>query len=147
MTIRTDDAGMSHSVNMAIENNNCWGPILGRSAMPTLVDGDGYFFATSEALHKNNPNLREVENELAREFGYNLVVTHVGVDDAELGALLDMNTDGGLPEMSKNRQGELNALTSERFSNALKARNVKLITYRQLIDMQGLKSMRRPGGF
>jgi len=78
---------------------------------------------------------------------YNLVVTHVGVDDAELGALLDMNTDGGLPEMSKNRQGELNALTSQRFSDALKARNVKLITYRQLIDMQGLKSMRRPGGF
>jgi len=266
MIIRTDDAGMSHSVNMAIEKliatglpvsvsvmfptpwyqetvdilkrhpnvsvgihltlnsewkNYRWGPILGRSAVPTLVDGDGYFFATSEALHKNNPNLREVENELraqidraltsglkidyvdyhmgtvtrypefreiverlAREFGlgmsqyfgetrndsqysaapsnkadslvaiidrlqpqYNLVVTHVGVDDAELGALLDMNTDGGLPEMSKNRQGELNALTSQRFSDALKARNVKLITYRQLIDMQGLKSMRRPGGF
>jgi predicted glycoside hydrolase/deacetylase ChbG (UPF0249 family) len=266
MIIRTDDAGMSHSVNMAIEKliatglpvsvsvmfptpwyqetvdilkkhpnvsvgihltlnsewkNYRWGPILGRSAVPTLVDGDGYFFATSEALHKNNPNLREVENELraqidralksglkidyvdyhmgtvtrypefreiverlAREFGlgmsqyfgetrndsqysaapsnktdslvaiidrlqpqYNLVVTHVGVDDAELGALLDMNTDGGLPEMSKNRQGELNALTSQRFSDALRARNVKLITYRQLIDMQGLKSMRRPGGF
>jgi predicted glycoside hydrolase/deacetylase ChbG (UPF0249 family) len=266
MIIRTDDAGMSHSVNMAIEKliatgmpvsvsvmfptpwyqetvdilkrhpnvavgihltlnsewkNYRWGPILGRSAVPTLVDGDGYFFATSEALHKNNPNLREVENELraqidralhsglkidyvdyhmgtvtrypefreiverlAREFGlgmsqyfgetrndsqysatppnktdslvaiidrlhpqFNLVVTHVGVDDAELGALLDMNTDGGLPEMSKNRQGELNALTSQRFSDALKARNVKLITYRQLIDMQGLKSMRRPGGF
>ena len=76
----------------------------------------------------------------------NLVVTHVGIDDAELGALLDMNTDGGLPEMSKNRQGELNALTSRQFSEALRARNVRLITYRQLIEMQGLKSMRRPGG-
>ena len=77
---------------------------------------------------------------------FNLVVTHVGIDDAELGALLDMNVDGGLPEMSKNRQGELDALTSRRFSDALKARNVRLITYRQLIEMQGLKSMRRPGG-
>jgi hypothetical protein len=68
----------------------------------------------------------------------------VGIDDPELGALLDMNTDGPLPEMSKNRQGELDALTSRRFSDALKARNVTLLTYRQLIDRQGLKSMRRP---
>ncbi len=74
----------------------------------------------------------------------NLLITHVGIDDAELGALLDMNTDGGLSDMSKNRQGELDALTSPRFREALKARNVQLITYRQLIEMQGLKSMRRP---
>jgi hypothetical protein len=74
------------------------------------------------------------------------VVTHVGIDDAELGALLDMNTGGGLPEMSKNRQGELDALTSSRFRDALKARNVRLLTYRQLIAIQGLQSMRRPEG-
>jgi hypothetical protein len=78
---------------------------------------------------------------------FNLVVTHVGVDDAELGALLDMNTSNPLPEMSKNRQGELSALTSKRFSDAIKAHNIKLITYRQLIEMQGLNTMRRPGGF
>jgi hypothetical protein len=78
--------------------------------------------------------------------GTNLVVTHVGIDNEELGALLDMNTDGGLSEMSKNRQGELDALRSRRFGEALKARNVRLITYRQLIEMQGLQSMRRPGG-
>jgi predicted glycoside hydrolase/deacetylase ChbG (UPF0249 family) len=193
--------------------------VLGRSAVPTLVDADGYFFPSSEALYKNGANLKEVESELraqieralrsglkidyvdfhmgtavrypeyrditerlAREFGlgmsryfgeashdpqywappqqktdslvamvnrlqpgFNLVVTHVGIDDAELGALLDMNTDGPLPEMSKNRQAELDALASPRFSEAVKARNVKLITYRQLIDMLGLKSMRRPG--
>ena len=77
---------------------------------------------------------------------FNLVVTHVGIDDSELGALLDMNTDGALPEMSKNRQGELDALTSTRFRDALRARNVQLLTYRQLIAMQGLKSMRRPEG-
>ena len=75
---------------------------------------------------------------------YNVVVTQVGIDDAELGALLDMNTSGPLPEMSKNRQGELDALTSKRFRDALKARNVKLLTYRDLIAIQGLKSMRRP---
>ena len=200
--------------------NYRWGPVAGRSAVPTLVDSEGYFFPTSEALHQNHPKLSEVERELraqiararrsglkidyvdyhmgtavrypefrglverlAREYGYgmsqyfgetrgdpqytaappdnpdslvalvdrlqpgvNLVVTHVGIDNEELGALLDMNTDGGLPEMSKNRQGELDAVMSARFREALKARNVRLITYRQLIEMQGLKSMRRPVG-
>jgi predicted glycoside hydrolase/deacetylase ChbG (UPF0249 family) len=198
--------------------NYRWGPILGRTAVPSLVDADGYFFPSSEALHQNHPNLKEVEMELraqinralhsglkidyvdyhmgtavhypefrdlterlAREYGlgmsqyfgetrhdpqysaappnktdsllamidrlrpqFNLVVTHVGIDNEELAALLDMNTSDPLPDMSKNRQGELNALTSQRFSDALKARNVRLITYRQLISMQGLKSMKRP---
>lgn len=78
--------------------------------------------------------------------GLNLVITHVGIDDAELGALLDMNTSDPLPDMSKNRQGELTALTSARFSAALKARNVVLVTYRDVIAKQGLKSMRRPVG-
>jgi len=265
LIIRSDDAGMSHSVNMALEKlietglpvsvsvmfptpwyqetvdmlkrhpdvavgihltlnsewkNYRWGPVLGRGSVPSLVDGDGYFFATSEALHQNHPDLGEVEKELraqiqralrsglkidyvdyhmgtavrypefreitkrlAKEYGFgmaqyfgetrhdpqylalprdktdslvamiarlrppfNLVVTHVGIDDAELGALLDMNVDGGLPDMSKNRQGELDAVTSQRFRDAIKARNVQLLTYRQLIAMQGLKSMRRPEG-
>jgi predicted glycoside hydrolase/deacetylase ChbG (UPF0249 family) len=263
LVIRTDDAGMSHSVNMALEKliatglpvsisvmfptpwyqetveilkrhpdvsvgihltlnsewkNYRWGPVLGRTAVPTLVDKDGYFFQSSDALYQNHPNLGEVEKELraqiqralgsglkidyvdyhmgtavgkpefremverlAREYGlgmsqyfgearedaqyeaapanktdsliamvnrlhpqFSLFVTHIGIDNAELGALVDMNTSGPLPEMSKNRQGELDALTSQRFSDALKARNVRLITYRQLISMQGLKSMKRP---
>src|SRR2546427_12143923 len=56
--------------------------------------------------------------------GLNVVVTHVGVDDAELGALVDMNTDQPLPEMSRNRQGELDALTSSRLAAALMGRKV-----------------------
>jgi predicted glycoside hydrolase/deacetylase ChbG (UPF0249 family) len=265
LVIRSDDAGMSHSVNMGLEKliatglpvsvsvmfptpwyqetveilkrnpavavgihltlnsewkNYRWGPVLGRTAVPSLVDADGYFFQSADALHRNNPNLQEVEKELraqieralrsglkidyvdyhmgtavrypefreiterlAKEFGlgmsqyfgetrhdpqyaaaprnkadslvamidrlrpqYNLVVTHVGIDDAELGALLDMNVGGALPEMSKNRQGELDALMSARFSEAIKARNIHLLTYRQLIAIQGLQSMRRPEG-
>lgn len=265
LIVRSDDAGMSHSVNMALERliqsglpvsvsvmfptpwyqetveilkrhpavavgvhltlnsewrNYRWGPVAGRSAVPTLVDGEGYFFASSEALYQNRPDLKEVETELraqidralraglkidyidyhmgtamrhpefrevterlAREYGlgmsgyfgetshdpqyraspgnkadslvamidrlqprFNMVVTHVGIDDAELGALLDMNTSGPLAEMSKNRQGELDALTSRRFREALEARNVRLITYRQLIELLGLRAMTRPGG-
>jgi len=198
--------------------NYRWGPILGRTAVPSLVDADGYFFQSVEALHRNNPNIGEVEKELraqieralhsglkidyvdyhmgaavsspefralterlAKEYGLgmsqyfgetrgnpqydalppykadslvamiarlnpgiNLVVTHVGIDNAELGALVDMNTDGALPDMSKNRQGELDAITSQRVRDALKARDVRLITYRQLIAMKGLGSMHRP---
>jgi predicted glycoside hydrolase/deacetylase ChbG (UPF0249 family) len=191
---------------------------LGRGTVPTLVDADGYFFPSSEALHQNHPDLKEVEKELraqierarrsglkidyvdyhmgtvvrypefreiaerlAKEYGlgmsqyfgdlrhdsqyeaaprdktdslvamidrlkprFNLVITHIGIDDAELGALVDMNTSGPLPDMSKNRQGELDALTSQRFRDAIKAHNIELLTYRQLIAMQGLKSMHRP---
>jgi len=263
LVIRTDDIGMSHSVNMAMQKlvatgmpisvsvlfacpwyqeaveilkqhpnvsvgihlalnsewkNYRWGPVAGSTAVPSLVDANGFFFPSSEALHQHNPSVAEVEKELraqidralrsgvkidyvdyhmgtatrypefrevterlAREYGLgmseyfgeaedapqysaapaqkgdslvaminrlkpglNLVVTHVGIDDAELGALLDMNTDQPLPDMSKNRQGELTALTSPRFTAALKARNVELLTYRDLIAREGLKSMRRP---
>jgi predicted glycoside hydrolase/deacetylase ChbG (UPF0249 family) len=196
-----------------------WGPVSGMTAVPSLVDADGLFFPSSDALARHHPDAAEVERELraqlararrsglrldyvdyhmgtvlhdstfraiaerlAREYGLGmaeyfgetradpqyvaappdkgdslvaligrlqpgvaLLVTHVGLDDAELGALLDMNTDGGLPEMSRNRQGELDALTSRRFRDAVSAGNVKLVTYRQLIEMRGLRSMRRPG--
>ena len=265
LIIRSDDAGMSHSVNLALQRlmesglplsvsvmfacpwyqetveilkrhpavavgihltlnsewkDYRWGPVSGREAVPTLVDSNGYFFQSAEALHQNHPDVRHVEKELraqierarrsglkidyidyhmgtathypefrevterlASEFGlgmseyfgetmdapqywaaprqkadslvamidrlkpgFNVVVTHVGIDDAELGALVDMNTDQPLPEMSKNRQGELDALTSDRFAGAVKARNVLLITYRELITKHGLKAMRRPAG-
>jgi predicted glycoside hydrolase/deacetylase ChbG (UPF0249 family) len=265
LIIRTDDAGMSHSVNMGLKRlidaglpvsvsvmfacpwyqetveilkqhpdvsvgihltlnsewkNYRWGPILGREAVPTLVDADGFFFQSSEALHQNDPELRQIERELraqieraqrsgleidyvdfhmgtavrypefrevterlAREYalgmsgyfgetidsphywaspqkkgdslvamidrlepGVNVVITHVGIDGPELGALLDMNTDNPLPDMSQNRQGELDALTSKRFTDALEARKVQLMTYRELIAKKGLKAMRRPEG-
>lgn len=263
LLIRTDDIGMSHSVNLGLERliasglplsasvmfacpwyqeaveilkrhpqvsvgihltlnsewkHYRWGPVSGREAVPTLVDAEGYFFQSAEALYRNGPHPEEVEKELraqieralrsglridyvdyhmgtavrdpgfrevterlAREFGLGMagyfgettdspqywagpgkkadsllvllerltpgvtvVVTHVGIDDAELGALEDMNTDHPLPEMSKNRQGELGALTSPRFRKALRARAVVLITYRELIARQGLRAMRRP---
>lgn len=265
LIIRSDDAGMSHSVNMALERliqtglplsisvmfptpwyqeivgilkqhpevsvgihltlnsewrNYRWGPVLGREAVPTLVDSNGYFFPSSEALHANHPDLAQVEKELraqidralhsglkidyvdyhmgtaieypefreiverlAHEYslgmmgyfgdsttnpqyratprdkadslvalvgrlksgaGATVLVTHVGIDDAELGALVDMNTDGPLADMSKNRQGELDGLTSARFAQAVKDRSIHLITYRELIGKQGLQSMRRP---
>jgi predicted glycoside hydrolase/deacetylase ChbG (UPF0249 family) len=200
--------------------NYRWGPVSGRSAVPTLVDSVGYFFASGEALYHHDPSLAEIEQELraqierarrsgvridyvdyhmgtavrtpesravveklAREFGLgmseylgeaegspqyaaapavkgdslaayltrlqpglNLLVTHVGLDGPELGALVDMNTESPLADMSKNRQGELDAITSPRFRQALEARGVSLVTYRKVIEMQGSKSKRPPAG-
>lgn len=264
LIVRSDDAGMSHSVNVALARlietglplsvsvmfptpwyqetvemlkrhpdvavgihltlnsewkNYRWGPVAGRTAVPTLVDADGYFFPSSEALRRNGadpaevetefraqidralrsgvridyvdyhmgtalryPEFREVTERLAREFGLgmsgyfgetrhdaqyraapehkidslvamigrlqpgvHMVISHVGIDGPELGALLDMNTDGGLAEMSRNRQGELDALTSPRFRDALRSRDVRLVTYRQVIEMLGAKATARPG--
>src|SRR5947207_14401828 len=109
LIIRSDDAGMSHSVNMALQRlidsglpvsvsvmfacpwyqetvailkrhpavavgihltlNSEWknyrlGRVSGREAIPTLVDADGYFFQSSEALYQNHPDLRQIEKEL-----------------------------------------------------------------------------------
>jgi hypothetical protein len=112
LVVRSDDGGMSHS------------------AVPTLVD---YHMGTVS----RRPEFREIAQRLACEHGLgisndfgerrdnpryaaaplsNLLVTHAGIEDAELGALIDKNVDGGLPEMSRNRQGELDALASGRFA-------------------------------
>ena len=212
---------VSVGIHLALNSewkNYRWGPVAGSQAVPSLVDENGFFFSSAEALHSHNPNVGEVERELraqidralrsglkvdyvdfhmgtvsddpqfqqvaerlAKEYGLgmsgyfgeamdapqyaaapdkkadslvvfinrlkpglNAVITHVGIDNDELGALVDMNTAEPLPDMSKNRQGELNALTSARFSAALKARNIQLVTYRDVIVRDGLQSMRRP---
>jgi hypothetical protein len=132
LIIRSDDAGMSHSVNMALEK-------LIETGLPVSVS---VMFPTP--WYQETVEMLAMIDRLKPRF--NLVITHVGIDDAELGALVDMNSSGPLPDMSKNRQGELDALMSQRFRDALKARNIQLLTYRQLIVMQGLNSMRKPEG-
>ncbi|QMU29140.1 ChbG/HpnK family deacetylase [Adhaeribacter radiodurans] len=44
-----------------------WGPVTGQTAVPSLVDSLGYFFPTSQGLHKNNYKLNEVEKELTAQ--------------------------------------------------------------------------------
>jgi hypothetical protein len=46
--------------------------------------------------------------------------------------------------MSKHRNGELKALLSPEFHQVLKQKNIRLITYRDLIQTVGLKNMKRP---
>jgi predicted glycoside hydrolase/deacetylase ChbG (UPF0249 family) len=109
LLIRTDDVGMSHTVNLAVRKfietgvpfsasvmiacpwyleaaeilrdnpqvsvgihlmlnseweHYKWGPVLGRSKVPSLVDENGHFFATAAELMANGMELGEVELEL-----------------------------------------------------------------------------------
>jgi hypothetical protein len=41
-----------------------WGPVLGRSRLPSLVDANGYLLPSGEAFAARAPDLREVEAEL-----------------------------------------------------------------------------------
>ncbi len=44
--------------------NYKWGPISGRSAVPSLVDSTGYFLPSRSLFNANNPSLDEIEIEL-----------------------------------------------------------------------------------
>src|SRR5213594_996365 len=135
LIIRTDDAGFSHSANMALQKlidsglpltvsvmfacpwyqetveilkrhpavgvgfhltlnsewkNYRWGPVTGREAVPTLVDSNGYFFSSAEALYRNHPDPTQVEKELRAQIERAL---HTGLKidfmDPHMGTALD----------------------------------------------------------
>ncbi|HTI94441.1 MAG TPA: ChbG/HpnK family deacetylase [Puia sp.] len=44
-----------------------WGPVLGQTAVPSLVDTTGYFYQTDEAFDKSGYKLNEVEKELSAQ--------------------------------------------------------------------------------
>jgi hypothetical protein len=44
--------------------NYRWGPILGKEAVPSLVNEKGFFFPSRKTLFDNNPQIDEVEKEL-----------------------------------------------------------------------------------
>jgi predicted glycoside hydrolase/deacetylase ChbG (UPF0249 family) len=58
-------------------------------------------------------------------------------------ALTDSN-EGGTKEMSRQRQLELEMLSSPAFRQVVQAKNIKLITYRDLVNEASLKKMHRP---
>jgi len=197
-----------------------WGPVLGRSRVPTLVDENGYFHSTEAAFAAGKPDLGEVELELraqieraqqaglrvdyldyhmltavstpelrsiveglAAEYGFGmamyfnersaslwdvapgkkfttlldivgrllpgrptLLVMHLGLETPEMTALVDVNNPADPFRVAQHRQAELDALTSPAFRRAIADRGIRLTTYREITEQQGLAAMVRPQG-
>lgn len=73
----------------------------------------------------------------------NLLVCHIGKDQPELQAMIDMNSFG-LPEMSKHREAELQSLISAKKNNLFEKNGINLINYSDLIKQIELKNMKSP---
>jgi thioredoxin reductase len=73
----------------------------------------------------------------------NLLVCHIGKDNDELKAMIDLNSFG-LSEMSAHRESELNALLKAKQEKIFEKNNIRTITYNDLIKEFGLNSMRSP---
>jgi len=69
--------------------NYRWGPVLGRTAVPGLVDSDGYFPHTGRAYSRKNYKIDEIENELSaqieRALHSGLKITYI---DPHMGIML-----------------------------------------------------------
>jgi hypothetical protein len=72
----------------------------------------------------------------------NLMVFHVGLQSSEMDALLDLNAFAPT-QMSKHRQAELQALTSDEFMRLVRAKGAHLTTYHELVQQVGLQGMKR----
>jgi predicted glycoside hydrolase/deacetylase ChbG (UPF0249 family) len=59
------DVGVGIHLTLNAEwQNYRWGPVLGKEAVPSLVDSNGYFFPSRAKLFENNPRIKEIEREL-----------------------------------------------------------------------------------
>ena len=189
-----------------------WGPVAGRTQVPSIVDEDGHFFGSYRELNiDHTPRVEDLETEfraqieralasgltidyvdnhmgagmrtseqramverLAQEYSLAIsgyygeqspgrfsdvpfekqparlnalvdsmasdslyrLVFHVGTDTPELQAMQDLNR-GGVPNMSAQRQLEMEMLLSPAFKAALTRNRVRLVTYRDLIRDHG----------
>jgi hypothetical protein len=72
-----------------------------------------------------------------------LFVFHIGQETPELDVLTDLNSVG-LSDMSKHRNGERKAVLSKEFRDVLKTKKARLLTYGDLLRLDGTKGMKRP---
>ncbi len=91
--------------------------------------------------HKTDSLASFIEN--LPDQGTYLLVCHIGKATPEMNALTDTHP-WGLKEMSRHRQAELDALTSDKFKTALKKKNVNVINYDQLLQEKGIEQLKNP---
>jgi predicted glycoside hydrolase/deacetylase ChbG (UPF0249 family) len=94
-----------------------------------------YAVAPEEKLPRALENLNTITNgELY------LLVCHVGTDDPEMQVMSDLNSVGP-KSMSKHRQAEADVLCSPKYKEALQAKGIQLIGYKDILEHE---KMRRP---
>jgi len=122
-----------------------------RSLVEELADDynlgmSGYFSEIYSNITYGAPLGEKVDSLLFHienlETGNNLQVVHVGMQNPEMDALIDLNSFG-LKNMSKHRQEEMESILSDKFRELIQKKNIKLITYRDLIKKIGLENMHR----
>jgi predicted glycoside hydrolase/deacetylase ChbG (UPF0249 family) len=99
----------------------------------------GWYFASPQ----NKLDTMLLKLKTTRPGGTKLFVIHVGLDNPEMSAMEDANP-WGPKEMSKNRNGELNALVSPQFQQLLRDPKYRLVNYGMLKEEKGLSVMKRP---
>ena len=116
--------------------NYRWGPVLGKEAVPSLVDSVGYFFPSRAKLFANNPQKDEIEKELRAQIE-RAIHSGVRIDylDYHMGAAVQT------PELRKLVEGlaaeyhlGMSGYFSEKYSNityhaALGSKTDSLLTH------------------
>lgn len=101
---------------------------------------EGWYFATPN--NKLDSMLLKLKT-IQPGGGTKLFVIHVGLDSPEMSAMEDANPFGP-KEMSKHRNGELNALVSPQFQKELHDPKYRLVNYHMMNEEKGIGSMKRP---
>jgi chitin disaccharide deacetylase len=96
----------------------------------------------SDPIESKKDSLYKTLNNLSAD-KVNLLVCHIGKDNDELRAMIDMNSFG-LNDMSMHREAELNALIAAKNENIFEIKNIFLINYEFLINSLGLDKMKSP---
>ena len=102
-------------------------------------DVGGWYFASPEnKLDSMMTSMKKLQTGNPKLF-----VIHIGLDSPEMSAMEDANTFGP-KDMSKHRNGELNALVSPQIQYLLHDPKYRLINYYMLKEEKGLGAMKRP---
>lgn len=91
--ILKDASHVSIGVHLTLNSewqNYKWGPVLGKEAVPSLVNNDGYFFPSRKTFHENKPTVEDVEKELRAQIE-RAMNTGLSIDyvDYHMGAAVD----------------------------------------------------------
>lgn len=103
------------------------------------VGVEGWYFATPE----NKTDSMLLKLKTLAPGGTKLFVIHIGLETPEMNAMEDMNLTGP-KEMSRHRNSELKALTSQEFQKTLHEPKYRIVNYRMLNEEKGISSMKRP---